>query len=276
MLLKFKRLASSSQAQIAAIVLIFGGAITNIVGMTLSVVAIQAIGLAVGASFTALFSVSKDWEKQSLAERLDSERIRILTTSNGSLLSLVRDIEDMCLASQADKDKTLGKVRQSAVDKIRDMVSDPSPRAAYFAIDDTTQGTVIMKSVARAGSGRIDEFSSMFALDSDTDTNVWKLIRHEGSVQQASDLPHDAPEGFDLSAKRKYKSFVSVAVNPGSLPYGMLTVNSLEPNAFDSLDIAGLKIIARLLGIAETIAKTSSGFRKYSQFINQSGLDLDK
>ncbi|MFT8704016.1 hypothetical protein [Bifidobacterium aquikefiricola] len=239
MLLKFKQLVSSSPAQIVAIVLIFGGAIINIVGMTLSLVAIQAIGLAVGACSTALFSVSKNWEKQSLAERLDSERIRILTTSNGSLLSLVRDIEDMCLASQPEKDKALGKVRQSAVDKICDMVSDTSPRAAYFAIDDTVTDTVSMRSIVRASSGRIDEFSSRFTLDSGTDTNVWKLIRDEGSVQQANDLPHDAPEGFDISTKREYKSFVSVAVNPGSLPYGMLTVNSLESNAFDALDIAG-------------------------------------
>lgn len=93
--------------------------------------------------------------------------------------------------------------------------------------------------------GRLGSTRSTFVEGTpDGDAAIGMVERNEHRV--CSDVVRNPPPGWN-SKERDYRSFASVAVVAGDAAYGMLTVDSPEPDGLTEEDVDVLRLLAGLL-----------------------------
>ena len=183
---------------------------------------------------------------RSLEDLLQAERIRIATVTNGAFLSTLAALQDLAGLDADERRTTISGFRQKVVERACDLVTDDQPRAAYFRVDDLTAPLRVMSPRgAIAQRSRTDEFTTEFDEASGTEPGVWHLV-DEGDralLREEVDLPGKA-----------YRSYISAPVRAGGIPFGMLTLNVLEPGGLSEEDRDFVLVLARLLAVAESLA----------------------
>jgi transcriptional regulator with GAF, ATPase, and Fis domain len=111
---------------------------------------------------------------------------------------------------------------------------------------------------------REDSFTSEFVEGQGGDQGVWNLI-DRGDVESSNDTDTRIPESWDVSRRRQYRSFVSVAVRADRIAFGMLTANTLEIDGFTDSDVASIKVLAHLLAAAEATAMSAARINRAAQ-----------
>lgn len=195
--------------------------------------------------------------QQSLAELLDAERVRTLTITNGAFKGAARQLQELATKDIQERRREISGFRQAIVNKACDLVRNDSPRSAYFRVEDLQAARRTMTAKYVAARGRTDEFTTAFVEGSGVDDNVWALIDFEED-QLVQNIATEAPDGFDITRLRAYRSYISIPVRAENVAFGMLTINTLEENGFTHEDLAALHVLARLLCASEVIALSST------------------
>ncbi len=219
---------------------------------------IAAGGLSVTVlSFVKLRSESraKDQLRQqtkAVQDELDAERVRTLTTTQGALASAAGDMVELAPLSPLDRRAKIDGIRRDIVQHACDLVKSDAPRASYFRLVD---GAVPrrLEHERSAKRNRLDEPTSVFIENGDSDQDVWELLE-SGGDRFVLDTQTDAPDGFDRSKPRAYRTYITVGVRAKGIPLGLLTINSPEPGDLREIDRASMRVLARLLAAAEVLA----------------------
>lgn len=183
---------------------------------------------------------------RSLEDLLQAERIRIATVTNGAFLSTLAALQDLAGLDPDERRTTISGFRQKVVERACDLVKDDQPRAAYFRVDDLTAPLRTMSPRgAIAQRSRTDEFTTEFDEASGTEPGVWRLVddADRALLREEVELPGKA-----------YRSYISAPVRAGGIPFGMLTLNVLEPGGLSEEDRDFVLVLARLLAVAESLA----------------------
>jgi hypothetical protein len=200
------------------------------------------------------YKAQQDGEKLTLEQALKAEARRTSLLINGAMLGTAEKLRCLAPLRGRSKQVEIAAFRASIVSKVCDLVRSDAPRAAYFRVGDP----YVRPRVMRCGSyidsrNREDLFTSEFREGVGADQGVWELV-DRGDAAFSNDTDTKVPAGWDLSKRRRYKSFVSVAVRADDVAFGMLTANTVEREGFTDSDIASVKVLARLLAAAEAIA----------------------
>ncbi|PJM73263.1 hypothetical protein CS006_04235 [Bifidobacterium primatium] len=224
-----------------------------------------------------------DDEMHSLEEERKAERVAVLTLINGVFLGISDDLVRFVNGTIRERKQQIAQIRQSVVDKICDLVHIPNARAAYYRIDDgqLSKNKLVMTNVAHAGKSREDEFSGEFFWNADSNgernkdkDGLWGFDVDVlvNDVDKAEELLPDFDKG--KKDKLKYRSFITISVRCGDLPFGMVTVNALENDAFTNRERYSVKALARLLAISEKLALSPQAESNYREQLKKCGLFL--
>ncbi|MCZ9634634.1 hypothetical protein [Rhodococcus sp. BH5] len=225
-------------------------------------VAAAVFGLAVSA-VTFFKSRNESAVKEDLRRQQEKAQVQVSdvefrakTQMNGTLLGVADRLRAVA-ATTALKKPDISGFRSDAVQAAGLLLSNEAPRVAYFVVSNPTAANGReMTRDATFGPLRLDEFTSTFIENDETDSNVWELLKADDADYQP-DIKLHTPKGFDTNRQRAYRSYVSVAVRVEGIEFGMLTANTREVDGFSPVDIAMLRVVARLLAAGEAAAMTS-------------------
>lgn len=187
-------------------------------------------------------------EAASLEALLQAERVRIATITNGAFLSTLAALQDLAGLDADERRTTVSGFRQKVVERACDLVKNEQPRAAYFRVDDLTAPLRTMSPRGNiAQRSRTDEFTTEFDEASGDQPDVWQLVDRadRALLREEVELPGKA-----------HHAYISAPVRAGGVPYGMLTLNVLEPGGLSEEDRDFVLVLARLLAVAESLALT--------------------
>ncbi|AYJ49012.1 GAF domain-containing protein [Rhodococcus sp. P1Y] len=184
--------------------------------------------------------------EKTVRRQLDETEFRTKAEVNGAFLGASDRLREL---SVAKSDKDLTGFLQDVVTATCTLLTNDKPRVGYFQVRDLAAPTRTMKRVASWGPDRLDEFTTDFDEASGTDTNVWRLLTSD-NVTYERDIAVHIPDGSNFDG-RVYKSYVSIAVRAGGIEMGMLTANTLEVDGFSDVDVAMMRVLARLIAAGE-------------------------
>lgn len=193
----------------------------------------------------------REGAKRSLSEELDAERERSLATVNGALQVSAELVQDLAAIDPGKRPEAAGEARDALISNALDLIKCDSPRVCYFRLDEGVTPRRMHPTLTKV-RGRTDLPTSVFTEGENVDQGVWALI-DSGDADFVHDIDVDGPSDFDRRAERIYKTYISVGVRAGSRPFGMLTVNALKPGELADVDVASMRLIARLLGTVEAL-----------------------
>ena len=228
----------------------------------------------------AATSLSKSWAEDralrsaqsaqaDIADQLDAERSRILVTTNGALQRSGRVLELMAGMSQAERALKLAEAQKEIVSNACDLVKCDKPRASYFRVVPGSNPRQ-MSHVVSDSRERTDESSSLFTEGGDDDQDVWEIL-NTGGDRFVPDSIKNPPMGFDKEKPRAYATYITVAVTAGIVPMGILTINAPTPGELADVDVASMRVLARLMGAVEAlgVGTTKMNRRKELEIIRR-------
>jgi len=183
---------------------------------------------------------------RSAGQLLEAERVRIATVTNGAFLSTLQALQSLSGLDAQGRREAISGVRQRVVERACDLVRNEHPRAAYFTVTDLEAARRTMTPEGGiAQRARTDEFTSEFVESGDGTSDVWALVDEGDAALLREDVT--------LPGKA-YHSYISAPVRAGGVPFGMLTLNVLEPGGLGEEDRDFVLVLARLLAVAESLA----------------------
>lgn len=195
-------------------------------------------------------------DKKTISELLDAERIRTTTITNGAFLPTLAALQALSAQEINERRTNLSGFRQKVVERACDLVKNPEPRAAYFRVQDHSALSRIMSPEGYvAQRGRVDEFTTQFVESDGTEADVWQLIdtAEKALLREEVELPG-----------KVYHSYISAPVRAGGIAFGMLTLNVLDAGGLSREDGDSILVLARLLGVAESLGLSPQQRGQYS------------
>ncbi|MBO0807842.1 MAG: hypothetical protein J2P32_06000 [Actinobacteria bacterium] len=149
-----------------------------------------------------------------------------------------------------------GPQRAAAAEAVIPMVLDSAAhlagsgrvRACLFRFTPGTPGTPQALAPA-AYSGRVDDPLEPITEGTATGDLVFSMIGHNQHLF-CPDLAAGPPPGWTVMAPQTYRSFAVVPVAAGRNAFGMLMVDTLEPDGIRRADVPLIRVLAGLLGVA--------------------------
>ncbi|GAA3826114.1 hypothetical protein GCM10022226_53570 [Sphaerisporangium flaviroseum] len=173
-------------------------------------------------------------------EEIEGRSILAVRTALSTAVHFLREI-----AAEEAKDKKqelMGSFMQSVVTAAVVLSGAPKTRCGFFRIN----GDIMKCTVFNGADGRADRPETIFT-NSSTDKAgeaMFRLVK-SGQLAHFQDVLENAPPG--LEAGRSYRTFIAAAVIAGEKPYGALTIDCPEANAFGERDIQIMKMLAILM-----------------------------
>lgn len=127
-------------------------------------------------------------------------------------------------------------------------------RATVFEVTDRTPGARVMKPRPNCTKGRGDAPRSIFKENEPEGKVVWRRADN-GEGYLCEDLSRKKPEGWPADRERAYKCFVTVPITVRNEVLGLLTINTVTPNALDNLDLDTAHLIAAYIGLAMKLSE---------------------
>lgn len=182
-------------------------------------------------------------------ERSASEKEKLKHRVNDVLGPLVARATSMALMpKQKQREESRGLLTASLAAALS-LVEAERSRATVFKVTDNTLGSRVMAPIPNGSLGRGDAAKSVFREDTEEGAEVWKRADARESLLCAN-LAKEKPLGWPPDRERPYKCFVTVPIAVGDEVLGLLTVNSVNPNELDLLDLETARLIAAFVGLA--------------------------
>lgn len=190
-------------------------------------------------------------ERTSLQQELDAERLRVMAVTNSVFQAAALRLGELSTMSPSGRRSEISAMRQFIVERAVELLRCEAPRASYFKLVPNVSPRQMRhnKSASRA---RLDETTRTFREGQSLDQGVWQVLDTDG-VSFVRDIEVDAPADFDRHRQRAYKTYITVAVTVPGRAFGVLTVNALTPGDLTDIDVASMRVLARLLGAAEEL-----------------------
>lgn len=122
------------------------------------------------------------------------------------------------------------------------------PRCSYFTMDASRKSMSHHTSMGRPRAAK-----SKFAAGTVEGNAALAMVVADDHLF-CPDVDLDPPAGWVPTPHREYKTFVSVPVSAGGAAYGMLTLDATVAGSIQAEDIYAMRILGRLLGIAEAMS----------------------
>lgn len=185
---------------------------------------------------------------ESVGQLLEAERIRIATATNGAFLPMLKSLQRLATMEVVERRTEISGFRQELLDKASDLIRNDAPRLAYFRVDDLLAPLRVMHPGPVSQKNRTDEFTSLFDEANEEDREIFALI--DTAETPVLNTSVEVPG-------RDYRCYVSAAVRSAGIAFGMLTVNTLEPEGLSREDANNIVVMARILATAEGLRLTT-------------------
>lgn len=214
---------------------------------------IVGVGCAIAVALVALLSWwaddvakrDKEGRAKTLEAELEAERVRFTFMTNAAFLPTLKTLQDFAGSDLNERKSEISGLRQDIVARVGDLVRGVPYRAAYFTVQDLRSSWRIMKSQHVSHRERTDEFTTEFDETTTVGREVFGLIDHESSAKLVDDIHIPG---------KLYRAYISAPVRAGGIPFGMLTVNVLEPGGLTPEDRDSILWLSRILATAEIMA----------------------
>lgn len=232
-------------------------------------VAVNAIAAFAAVILTARKTAAETRARDRLTEsertakqlaRAERERSAILFGYN--VREVLSSIDSLAARPPAERATEAPAVRQSVAVQTKEGVSARSSRAAYFRVQDlTATSRVAHPDKVASSADRHDRFTAVFREDDPLHADVWRVLDgSRGAMRVPVVSEWDRSRGVERD--RQYGTFITVRVEAGGIPFGVLTVNATNPNSLVEDDVFYVEALARILGIVELLCLTSIAYSR--------------
>ena len=204
------------------------------------------------AILVALINMAINALTQREVGHLDAEKRtasrKSIVLYNSTLDPLIQGIGEIAqAASPGDRLTHLAEVRTAVLSAATSVGSGDSLRALWYA-HFPRGGRNFLSFKNRIG--RQDNPRTKLFCDGTTNGDHLIALLRDPSPYYCPDVLENPPPGMVENDARKYRSFVVAPVTIANTSYGLLMVDSLEPNYFTEHDVSVLGLLARTLGAA--------------------------
>jgi transcriptional regulator with GAF, ATPase, and Fis domain len=221
-------------------------------------IAVGIVMSIVGAAVPGYEQIRKERLRKQAEQAAIEAAVEMRVTINDALDPIVRQLGRIATASTR---QDRGNLREATVPMILDsaahLIKGERVRACWFRIADGKPRRLEPAQYA----GRADEPVTVFEEGTAEGDSVFAMILHNQHAQ-SPDVDTDPPPGWNGSAQHGYRSFAAVPVVAGHTPYGMLTVDAMDPGGITSADVPFVRLLAGLLADALASGATEEGLRR--------------
>lgn len=226
-------------------------------------------GLPVAAA--VFLSLLATWQKTRAEEslRAESERLARAERDRSAVLfghnvrEVLNTIDGLATRNPGDRSVEMAAVRLSAAFQTKEGVSPTDARAAYFRVADLMSGSRTMAPDKVASSPeRSDQFTAEFIEAAPAGSDVWEILDGRAPPAFVEDTKEQARERGTPETVPIYGTYITVRVEAGGIPFGILTVNAIKPGSLLKEETLYVQAIARILGIAELLCLTPQTYHK--------------
>lgn len=179
-------------------------------------------------------------EVAALAAGVDL-RGELAVTLSDAVIPLAELVAAIGRAGTLERAVAHGRLVEAVVGTAARLCDGERARAVFFALDGD-------ELAAGSWAGRGDAPSAVFVDAADArGTAAHELVRQGAALVVADTAAERLPDGVFVDADAPYRSFLAVGVTAGGIPFGMLTVDALEPDAITREDLAVARSLAILL-----------------------------
>lgn len=175
--------------------------------------------------------------------RADRARAEFKITLDDMLQPLVRELSELTSERSVVRRRELTRsFIVTAANAALGLTEANRPRVTVFP----RQGDVFEHGVSR---GRGDAPVSRFARGTVEGDAVWRSAEAD-ELRFVRDVNAAAPDGWDRTRVRSYRTFITVPIRAGDDLVGLLTINAPKPGDLTSDDAGVMRVIASLIGVA--------------------------
>ncbi len=216
---------------------------------SLAWVAVQALATAAAFLIPQVRQIRSEQRQSRAEEREFDTRVEVKLALNDALEPIVRLLGEV---AQETKRGPRDQLRAQAVPLVlttaAQLTGEDRVRACWFALDPgPPQRLEPQESLGRAGP-----VTTVFTAGTPGGDAALAVVTDNRPLR-LDDLAEAADGQWRLDDAVGYQSLVVAPVTVGNVAFGVITLDALEPGAFDDDDVALLWLMAGLLGTALSI-----------------------